>query len=172
MIFYTSDLHIGHSNIIKLNNRPFSSVEEMNNVIIRNYQETVSNNDDVYILGDVVFKFPDSPERLFSQLPGQKHLIIGNHDAKLAKGCYKFFESIDDYAKITDKERKVILFHYPILEWDGYFKGSYHLYGHIHNNTDNYTYEIISKIPRAYNVGVDVNNYKPVTLDELIANKS
>lgn len=63
---------------------------------------------------------------------------------------------------MRDNERKVVLFHYPIEEWNGFYVGSYHLHGHIHNTT-------VTHIDRRYNVSVDVINYTPVTLDELIA---
>ena len=80
------------------------------------------------------------------------------------------FVDIKHYDKINDNGRQVVLCHYPIAEWDGYFKGVYHLYGHVHNNFANPWYKIMGSLKNCYNVGVDVCDYKPVTLDELIKN--
>lgn len=64
--------------------------------------------------------------------------------------------------------RTVVLFHYPIIEWDGYFSGSYHIYGHIHNNDDNQANQIMQQVKNAFNAGVDVNDFIPQTLSQLI----
>jgi calcineurin-like phosphoesterase family protein len=168
MIYYTSDWHLGHVNILKMCHRPFDSIEEMNETIIQNYRNTVTDKDDVYFLGDLVFKYPDQPDKLWSSLPGRKHLIVGNHDKSLVSTGARYFVEITSYKKIKDDGRSAVLFHYPILEWDGFFRETYHLYGHIHNNKDNETSKIIGQMPRAFNVGVDDNNFRPVTLDELI----
>lgn len=169
-IFYTADLHLGHQNIIRFCDRPFADIEEMNHVIITNMHARVTPEDDLYILGDVGYR-ADNPEYLVSQLPGKKHLIIGNHDKNIRKKeiCDKYFESVDQYKEISDNGRRVILFHYPIVSWNGMFRGSYHLYGHIHNRFDNPACEELAKMDHAFNVGVDLHNFFPVTLDELIA---
>lgn len=171
MIYYTSDLHLCHENIINLCERPYSTVDEMNNDIIEKWNRKVKNGDTVYIIGDMFFKQKDS--RYVSQtllkLNGEKILVTGNHDKflKVLENPYRYFKKITDYAKIQDQGRQVILFHYPIEEWDGFFRGSYHLYGHVHNSTSNQ----LKLIKNRYNVGVDVNGFEPRTLDELIAMK-
>ena len=155
MNYYISDLHFGHKNILRLNNRPFSSIEEMDRAYINNWNEVVSSNDDVYILGDFAYKSGD-PVKYIQQLKGKKHLIIGNHDGSLLKNksALSMFESIDYYLDIPDENTRVIMFHYPILEWNGYFRNAVHLYGHIHNNTKNDTHSIMIKRKNSYNVGV------------------
>ena len=173
MIYYTSDLHLGHKNILRLSDRPFADLDEMHQTIRDNWNSIVTDKDEVYILGDVAFKLNEEINSLIASLKGRKHLIIGNHDKKFL-GKEKFrahFETIQHYLEIEDSGRTVILFHYPIAEWDGFYHDTYHLYGHIHNTTGNLTDDIITKIKskghNMFNVGVDVNDFVPVTLDRL-----
>lgn len=171
MIYYTSDLHFCHKNIIHLCNRPFKDIDEMNEVLIKNWNGRVRKNDTIYILGD--FAYPKNDKdiqdiiKILKRLNGQKVLIVGNHDNKLVnkEAFRKEFIRIEHYLEIYDNNQKVILFHYPIEEWNGYYRNVIHLYGHVHNNDVN-----LANIPNRYNVGVDVNGYIPVTKEELIAN--
>ena len=81
MIWWTADLHLGHKAIIKMQNRPFADVEEMNETIIANYNARVGKNDKVYILGDITHHLTEEEARkIIKRLNGVKHLIIGNHD--------------------------------------------------------------------------------------------
>lgn len=170
MNFYVADLHLGHKNIMRLSNRPFSSVEEMDKTIIDNINSIVKPDDDLYILGDFSFKSGKNPVEYLKQINGKKHLIIGNHDGIILSNneARKQFVEITNYKRIDDNGRMVILCHYPIAEWDGYFRGSYHLFGHVHNNFNNPWYKYMSSLNNCYNVGVDVTDFKPVTLDQLI----
>ena len=169
-IFYTSDLHLFHDNVIKLNNRPFSDMDDMIKFIVNKWNAKVKKCDLVRIIGDV--GYPKNQQdvenviKIMSLLNGEKELVTGNHDAKLLKdnNFRKLFNKISTYDYTKDGKRKVALFHYPIEEWNGYHKGSYHLFGHVHNNEEN-----LKVIDIRFNVGMDVNNYVPVTLDELIA---
>lgn len=168
MIYYTSDLHFNHSNIIRLCDRPFEDVKEMNEAIIKKWNEVVKSTDEVYILGDVGLpkNHKDKSEIIscLSRLKGRKHLIVGNHDKDMLKNdMFKWiFRSIESYMEIKDNGRKVILFHYPIHEWNGYYKDTIHLYGHTHEKTPNHD------VKGRYNVGIDMHN-RPVTLDEVIS---
>ena len=168
MNFYTADLHFGHKRIIELDHRPFSSVEEMDQTIIENWNKKIRKNDDVYIIGDVCFK---DAEKYLKQLNGRKHLIIGNHDKNIIKNkeACKHFVSMDYYKKIHENGKTIILCHYPIAEWDGFFRDSYHIYGHIHNSK-NASYQFMKQYENALNAGCMINNYEPVTLEELIEN--
>ena len=85
MIYITSDLHFNHDKSFIYQPRGFSSVEEMNNQIIKNWNEIITGNDEVYILGDLMLGDTDKGIELFNQLNGIKHLIKGNHDSKLLK---------------------------------------------------------------------------------------
>ena len=170
MIFYTADLHLGHENIISYCNRPFSSVGEMNETIVSYWNAVVRSEDEVYILGDVLFKINSSSPLYLDRMNGKKHLIIGNHDKRNLKidRFRALFDSIDNYLEVIDEDRRVILFHYPIVEWDGYYRGCYHLYGHIHNS-DNEANRIMQAVPNAFNAGVDLNDFTPQTLTQLIS---
>lgn len=173
MIYYTADLHLGHGNVIPYSRRPYDTAEEMLEKLTKNWNSAVSDADDVYIIGDLFFRTkPNEQIEIIRQLKGKKHLINGNHDRKINSNVRSEFVSVADYAKIDDNGRCVILSHYPILEWDGYFRGAYHIYGHIHNNYDTSAYKIIKNNPEhfknAFNAGVDVTGYIPRTLAELI----
>ena len=166
MIYYTSDLHIGHENIIRLCKRPYSNGREMSVDLIRRWNNKVTANDTVYILGDMFFRYEDIDvvKTTLKQLNGKKILIKGNHDNFLNQIKWQdYFSTVKDIMKIKDNGRDVVLMHYPIEEWDGFFRGSYHLYGHVHNSDNG-----LRVIDRRYNVGVDVNDFEPKTLDELI----
>jgi calcineurin-like phosphoesterase family protein len=167
MKYYISDLHLGHENIIKLCNRPFKSVEDMDRILIDNWNSVITPDDEVYILGDLVFRASNSPLDYFKKLNGKKYLIKGNHD-NIRADWRPYFEWIRDYAEIKDNGKDVILFHYPIVEWNKFFRHSIHLYGHIHNSTNNQAYKILKKISNSYNVGADVIGFTPRTLDEVI----
>ena len=170
MKFYTSDLHLDHTNIIKYENRPFNSIDEMNETIIRNWNKRVKPGDEVYILGDFCFDKDGSRTNQFlKRLNGRKYLVKGNHDHFIkAKNFDKsLFEWIKDYAVIKDENDVVVLFHYPIAVWDRKHHNSIHLYGHIHSNTGEH-HPLDFDLGNAFNVGVDVCDFEPKTLDELI----
>ena len=178
--FYISDLYFGHWNIIRYDNRPFKSIEEMDNALIENWNKVVSNKDMVYILGDISWHDENKTVEIFKQLNGIKVLIRGNHDnIKGGSELAKCFTSTQDYAELyLDKKNKVIMSHYPILFWNGQFRNSIHLYGHVHNShqwnmCESWAEEMrqLQDIPgQMYNVGCMMPwmNYTPRTLDEII----
>lgn len=171
--FYTSDLHIGHKAILTFDNRPFFTLKEMHETIIKNWNETVSNNDFVYVLGDMFWDNSLIPE-ILPQLNGTKFLIKGNHD-RINSEHRKYFKWIKDYAIIKDGNDHVVLCHFPIAHWQNADYGYVHLYGHIHNARDNRPYKEYKKLMqqrgfpyRCYNVGCMLHGYKPVTLEQLM----
>lgn len=168
MIFFTADTHFCHNNIRKYSNRPYNNIHAMNMGLIDNWNRKVSQDDDIYILGDFAFCDGVTANNLLKQLNGRrKHFIMGNHDGFLQDRNFdrSLFVSIKNYEKINIGRQKIILFHYPMVEWDCKFHGSIHLYGHIHNNMTDMD---MAQIKNAYNVGVDVRNYEPVTLEEIL----
>ena len=168
MIYYTSDLHFGHANIIRFCNRPFADVKAMDDALIAAWNERVTNSDKVYIVGDLMFRAEQPPETYLDKLKGKKYLIIGNHDKSWMNKVKldKYFESVERIMVFANGRNKVTLCHYPMM----CFEGAYLIYGHIHNNkTDNY-WPLLRTMDNALNAGVEVNNYQPVTFDELIAN--
>lgn len=167
MKYYISDLHFFHDNIRRFCHRPFDNIEQMEKAMIENWNRVVKPDDEVYVLGDMFYRAtsPNDIRRVLKQLSGKKYLIRGNHD-KWAndKSLTSFFEWIKPYDEVEDNGRRVILFHYPIEEWNGYFRDSYHLYGHVHNAG-----EQLTTIPRRFNVSADVVEFTPRTLNQLIA---
>jgi len=164
MIYFTSDLHLGHNGILRLQERPFSDVQEMNISLIQNYNSVVRGNDTVFILGDVCHKLsvPEANE-LIEKLNGKKILIRGNHD----KGYNpNLFDHITDFETISHEGHYIALMHYPMLSWPKSRKGSIQLHGHIHERME-YNLENRAAGIRRYDVGVDANNYYPVSVDQI-----
>lgn len=171
MKYYTGDLHFGHETILRFDNRPFADVDEMDRVLIENWNSRVTKNDQVYILGDIALHNEKPYSWYLSQLNGQKHLIVGNHDRKLLKDkdAMEYFVSVAHYLELTDEKSRIVLCHYPIAEWNNFYRNSYHIYGHIHNNRIG-VYQYMKQFNRALNAGCMINGYVPVTLQELITN--
>ena len=175
MEFFTSDLHLGHHNVIRLCNRPFANLEEMDQVLIHNWNQRVKKNDTVYIIGDIVF---DQRKVAFylEQLSGKKVLIAGNHDTTWTKKAeiQPFFEAVVPYLEVRLNAHPITMCHYPMLEWrasreKSHRKIGYHIHGHIHNRvTDSYL--PLYRQFNALNAGVDINGFAPVTFEELIKN--
>lgn len=166
MIYFTADLHFGHDNIIRHTNRPFSSVPEMNETIIENFNRSVGNNDTVFILGDVAHRIAsEEANNLIRRLNGKKILIKGNHDLKYQADL---FEKVANYLEVYYQRRLFCLMHYPLLAWHNNFKGSFMLHGHIHQRFDYNEENRKNRILR-YDVGVDANNFRPVSAEEIIS---
>ena len=166
MYYYTSDLHFGHEGVAR--ERGFENAKEMGNFIIENFNNVLKPNDVLMILGDVSC-YGYRPQDELNAITGHKVLIVGNHDRSLlhSHSFRKCFADIREYEIFRDGDTKIYLSHYPMCEWDGYMKGIYHFYGHIHNRTDGPG--LVMKIyPTAVNVDVQVNEYQPRTAAELI----
>lgn len=166
--FFSSDLHVGHRNVIKHCNRPFSTVEEMDEYIIVNWNKKIAPEDTVYILGDLSMHKHEHARKIISQLNGQLHLIRGNHDKGVENRIRDLFVSVSDYkeVKVPDKDghggkQKIILSHYAFRVWNSQFRGSWHLYGHSHGS-----------LPQRYNYSMDVGidthpQYVPYSYQEI-----
>lgn len=171
---YISDLHLGHENVIKHDVRPFSDTAQMHRTLVKNWNNAVEYNDEVYILGDFAWKNAEGLEAL-GELKGRKFLILGNHD-KPTEEMKPYFEWIKDQAVITDGADCVVLCHYPIAHWYNQYRGAVHLYGHVHNNKDHLAFRQYADICKSmdipfecYNVGcmLDHMGYTPRTLEEI-----
>lgn len=165
MIFYTADLHFHYKPFLP--GRPFASVEEMDEAMIRLWNETVTDEDTVYVVGDVGYNGGYVPGDALGRLQGRKHLIRGNHDTGFenAPKLFDYFETVTDFNEIDDGETHILLCHYPIL----YRKRGYMIHGHLHQ-TRGPEYDILRQMPRMLNAGVDVNFYRPVPLAQLVEN--
>jgi calcineurin-like phosphoesterase family protein len=172
MIFYTSDLHFCDEKILRVCNRPFDSVDAMNQALILKWNGRINGTDTVYILGDI-FPCAGGDEiiviNLLKKLNGEKILILGNHDEEYAQALEnsKLFESIKHMAFVTDTYKEIVLCHYPLISWRNDENGAIHLYGHIHNK-DLPDVREYYKNKKAYNVGLDVRGFVPITLREIL----
>ena len=183
-VFFTRDLHFGHANAIKFDNRPFTSVEEMDEELIRRWNNKVASGDLVYVLGDIIWK-PQTEEavEILKRLNGQKILIKGNHDRCIKNPkVRKCFANITPYDEIDvtlndGTTRRCVLSHYYTPFYNGHRYGAIHLHGHSHSSLESsYEKELTRKIindwglsPQIYNVGCMWWNYEPVTLDEILS---
>lgn len=171
MIYFISDTHFYHKNIIKYCNRPFNSVEEMNENLIKNWNEVILQDDTVYHLGDFALGNKELSLNIVSKLNGQKFLVLGNHDKW----------SIDDYenhgfkvlknAPIKLVEYKLVLSHYPTPDIQ-IPKGYINLHGHIHDKS---LYNDFDKfepcnysLDKHINLSCDVTDFKPVSLKQIL----
>ena len=143
--------HFGHANIIRLCNRPFASVKEMDRAMIDNWNRVVGPRDTVYHLGDFAFRGPPA-EHYERQLRGTIVKIRGNHDSE---------DWGTPYLRVRVNRTGVVLFHYPIQEWDGWWQGAVHLHAHTHDR------EFLSATRRG-NVSADAVGFTPVRLDHCV----
>jgi calcineurin-like phosphoesterase family protein len=156
--YFTSDTHLNHFNIIEYCNRPFVSAQEMNEIIIANWNTIIRPSDTVYHLGD--FGFGEQCKKIFQRLNGQKFLIIGNHDRKEVFG-YGWGWVKDVYnAKIDGKN--IWLSHYPHRSWPKSHRGSWHLFGHTHGRCEPYRL--------SFDIGVDSWGFFPVSFERVRKN--
>lgn len=162
-VFFTADLHFDHTNIIKYSERPFASLEEMNETMVRNWNDTVQPGDLVYCLGDFSLGDEDRAVAFAKRLMGQKYLIFGNHDRSLRKNKDFLAQWIwaKDLAQIEIGAQKIILCHYAFVTWNQSHRGSWNLHGHSHGSL-----KPDQGALRA-DVGVDCWNYTPVSFEEL-----
>jgi len=159
-IFFTADTHFYHKKIIEYCKRPFTDVEEMNEALIENWNSVVKRKDTVYHLGDFSFGNRELIRKLRHKLKGKIILILGNHDKRgRIHKLVDLFTEITYYKELNIDKKRFILFHYPILEWNHYFRGAFHLYGHTHKDMG---------LKNALNVGVDLHNYRPISLEEVL----
>lgn len=168
-IWYLSDTHFNHDRIRTLGNRPFATVEEMNEFIIQTFNSLIKPRDTVYHLGDFAFGKQEEIKKIRARLNGKVHLIMGNHDYKNRIDRLKhLFTSVSDRLQIQVNHQKIILDHYPLLTWNDKYKGSWHLHAHSHNNliVTRADFKTFGKI---LDVGIDGHSYKPWNHDEIIA---
>ena len=168
MNFYTADQHNWHKRIFELQKRPFTSLQEMTEVMIEKYNKKVSANDNAYFLGDFSFGTKEQTEYILRRLKGNKHFIWGNHDKVLRenKDLQKYFSWCKQYHTIYENDIPIVLCHFPFRSWDKQRYGSLHLFGHVHTNEN--SHHPIIEIPNSYNVGVDAWNFEPVSLQEIL----
>lgn len=175
-IWFTSDLHFGHKNIIKFCNRPWKSVEEMDEALIENWNSVVKENDIVFDLGDFAFATNRRWKELIQRLNGKHYLILGNHDILRYPGdkTMELFERVEHQMVVYIDNRCVYLNHYPYLCYGGSWRSSkeavWQLYGHVHSGPNCSGIDadrLVNTFPYQYDVGVDNNNYTPVNWNQI-----
>lgn len=174
-IYFTSDQHFSHEGIIKFANRPYNEVSDMNEDMIQRWNRIVPVDGLTFVLGDIGFCNKKDIVDIFSRLNGRKILIRGNHDSNYSDGTLtSIFDEIHDllYTRIKDEETSkyvyMVLCHYPMFDWQGSFKGSWQLFGHIHTRVLTEFETLKTKLfSSQYDVGVDNNNFEPVSFQKI-----
>jgi calcineurin-like phosphoesterase family protein len=161
--FFTSDTHFGDAPRLRVDKRPFASIGEMERAIVERWNETVAADDEVWHLGD--FALGPPPQRiaeLLAALNGRKHLIIGNNDGP---GTLEQpgWASVQHYAEPTVDGKRLVLCHYPFRTWNRMGQGVVNLHGHSHGR--------LKAATRQYDVGVDVWDFRPVTLATILGTR-
>jgi calcineurin-like phosphoesterase family protein len=194
MLYLTADLHLGHTNILTLGEgRPFPSIGAHDAALIDGINATVGEDDELWVLGDLSMNGSEEEVRAYRARICCRHvsLVLGNHDKAAACEGSHAFERVVRYARVGKLSRdgyRAVLFHYPILDWDGMYRGSYCLHGHIHSRPaypDGIFDEVAGQTHehaihgynqwcrahgiRRYDVGVDANGYRPVSVARVLA---
>jgi calcineurin-like phosphoesterase family protein len=162
--FFTSDHHFGHGWALRFRARPFASVGDMDVAMIDRWNETVGPDDEVWYLGDFcVARDPRLAGEVLARLHGRKHLITGNNDGPETL-VLPGWQSVQAYAELALDGTLLVMCHYPFRTWNGMGKGALNLHGHSHGRLKPQT--------RQVDVGVDVWDFRPVTLDGIRAGLS
>jgi len=176
-LFFTSDTHFYHKNIIHFVNRPFGDIEDMNETLIKWWNKTVPEDGIVFHLGD--FAFTSSVpkiEDIVKRLNGEIHLIMGNHDYQNhfdREIIKKMFASVHDLyeIKVEDEEigdtQYLMLCHYPLLTWNKKERGSWNLHGHIHSGPRSTAKERGLNVGMQLDVGIDNSDYMPISYEDV-----
>ena len=181
-LFFTSDTHFFHNNIIKYCERPFKNTYEMNKVIADNWNRVVPKDAHIFHLGDVSLTAnPKELNDLLHSLNGIKHLVIGNHEKDALGKSYikEHWATINDTVEIyvkdgdsSNKEQHIFMCHYPMIVWNASHRGSWQLFGHVHGGLSGEA--IINHKATQLDVGVDSHDYAPISyqaVKEIIINQ-
>lgn len=175
-VYVTSDLHLGHEGTLAYAQRPWYDIEAHDDALIENINETVREDDKLYILGDFTLLYGRETVKDYLNRIAcwNRYLVIGNHDQSRALFEDDAFMGIDNYMELKHRGRLVCMSHYPFLDWNLSAQhagvtpneASLMLHGHIHSDGDYNKRNIEQGIMR-YDVGVDANDYHPVLIDDI-----
>lgn len=175
-IWFTSDTHFGHKNIIAFSNRPFKDENHMTEELVKSWNEVVDEEDEVYHMGDVSLTNADKTHEILQRLNGKIYLIKGNHEKSTLQKQYTRdrFEWIKDYYELKvdnptidgNKHQLIVLCHYGMRVWNKSHHGAWMLYGHSHDSMEHEAWG------RSMDVGVDsayriLGEYRPFSYDEI-----
>jgi len=171
-IFFISDSHLQHKNIIKYCNRPFKSLDEMNSTIIKNWNAKVGKEDIVFIGGDFCFGSRETWAYLLDSLNGIKYLANGNHDKGITLDKFVDVQQFFNIRILGDEEiasdgQRITVCHYPMISWYQSHRGAWQLYGHVHGGFSNKG-KIDDRLSvNQLDIGVDVHNFTPISYEEV-----
>ena len=170
-VFFTSDTHFCHTAIVNYCERPFKSVEEMNETIIENWNSVVSPKDTVFHLGDFGLGPSAKLKEIFQRLNGEIYLIMGNHDFRQTRRVLSMFKEVHLEMLIEVEKTKILLNHYPMLCFSGSNRSDvWQLFGHVHTRERTGGFgarRLQYLLPTQYDVGVDNNDFTPVSFEQL-----
>lgn len=171
-VYFTSDTHFCDDNIIAYTNRPFKTTDEMDDALIENWNAVVPKDGIVFHLGDFCFGRAGKYNKILKRLNGTIYLVLGNHDIRsLPEKVEWRFKGIYSQMYITVDGQHIWLNHYPFLCFGGAYKGSWQLFGHVHSGERSVTGIDLPRLeylfPTQYDVGVDNNNYRPVSFTDV-----
>ena len=170
-VFFTSDTHFYHTNIIEFCKRPFMDIEDMNETLIANWNKAVGTDDIVFHLGDFCLGVSGKWNRLLDKLNGKIYLILGNHDLRNFRKSYAGrFESVAMQMNIEVGNQKICLNHYPFLCYEVSYDYTWQLFGHVHTskyNTGKDAPRLRMLFPTQYDVGVDNNDFTSVSFAQV-----
>lgn len=174
MIWFTSDLHLGHANMIRYASRPFVDVDEMDRELVAAVNDRVACDDELWVLGDLAVRATQKELAEYRARIACRHvhLVHGNHDSHLRPGQSEglFEHDVAYYDGMRSPAgRRLVLCHYPIMDWNGQRRGSYMLHGHIHSRGAAYNEANRASGLLRYDVGVDANGYAPISIEEVDA---
>ena len=173
MIWFSSDFHLGHKNILKYSNRPFQTVEEMDNEILKRWNSVVKPNDQAYYLGDLTLGNYETAASYINKMNGNIKFIEGNHDRSWFKNFDTRFK-LPPIFELKINKQLFVLCHYPLSTWLRSYHGSINLHGHCHGNIGRINESEDRVIPtdqkrgKRIDVGVDCWNYFPVSMEEIL----
>ena len=172
-IWFSSDHHFNHINILKYENRPFSSIEEHDSALIENWNKNVKNTDIVFYAGDIYLgNNKDYLRKILYSLNGKIYYVFGNHDTLVRKDILtqERFKTHGDYLEISiNKKYNITISHYAMKVWNKRHYGSWSLYGHSHGNLG-------EDDSRSMDIGIDavykrlgqkIENYRPINFNEV-----
>lgn len=156
--WFTSDTHFQHASVIRHSQRPFSSVTEMDDTMVKRWNEVVGRHDQVWHLGDFSWHGSRGALRILDRLQGGVHLVWGNHDDNQTRKLSRWLSS-QPYAEIKLDGVRLVLFHYAMKVWNRAHHGAIHLYGHSHRS--------LPGDSQSCDVGVDCWDFRPVSLGQI-----
>lgn len=168
-IYFTSDWHLFHNNILRYDTRPFKNVYDMNETIISNH-EKLDKDAHLFILGDLTFKLCNELHDLLDRVKCNKYFVVGNHDRDIWNKEFlrrHFDEWYSGYCELTVGKQLIVMGHYPMVEWNRGHHGSWMLFGHTHGNDNRNPF---IKDYKTKNVGCMLNNYLPFSYYDIEKN--